>query len=287
MRRFLVSLCCGLISLSATAELRHYRATLDDSSWQLTRSSRLGCELRHPIPAFGDAVFQAHSGKDHNLLFTLDMQIKPDKVTQAQLVSNAPPWRPGVPSRPIAQLTYHKYFNGEVPKNAAWAMLNELERGMQPTFYYQDWFSQQDQVAVGLSSVRFSQAFADFKQCVANLLPYDFEDIAYTILTYESGGEQLTPASKKQLMRLQEYVMHDPNLELVLVDGYTDSFGSRQSNLKLSQQRANSIKALLVQSGIRQERILTTGHGEKRHVAANNIERERAKNRRVVVRINR
>ncbi len=38
-------------------------------------------------------------------------------------------------------------------------MLSELEQGMSPTFYYNDWYSEQDKISVGLSTARFKGAY--------------------------------------------------------------------------------------------------------------------------------
>ncbi|MCG9697049.1 OmpA family protein [Shewanella sp. Isolate11] len=270
---------------TAHGELRHYVASLEQSQWRLSDNTPISCKLEHDIPSYGKAIFASSAGKEHQLNFSLDMWVKPDEVTDAKLISLAPAWRPGISAKPITKLTYQKYFSGEVPKKAAWSMLNELERGMQPTFYYADWYNRADKVAVGLSAVNFKRKYADFKSCLANLLPYSFEDIAFTVLTYEFGGAELTRYSKAQIAKVQEYLSYDPDVELVLVDAYTDSYGGRSINDKVSQERAKSVKNLFVSAGIPQERIHTMGHGERRHVASNGTIDERSRNRRVVIRL--
>ncbi|ABM25245.1 MULTISPECIES: flagellar protein MotY [Shewanella] len=279
----LVSILC--VPATATAELRHYVASLNNSQWRVTENSPIVCRLEHDIPSYGKAIFTSEAGKQLNLNFTLDMWLKPDQVTQAQLISRSPQWRPGVVSKEITSLRYQKYFNGEVPKRAAWSMLDELSRGMQPTFYYADWYNESTKIAVGLSSANFGRKYAEFKACLAHLLPYSFEDIAFTVLNYNEGGTDLTRFSKQQLTRVQEYLAYDPNVELVLVDAYTDSYGGRSVNQRVSDNRAESVKEFFLSSGIPQDRILTVGHGERRHVASNEDIDERARNRRVVIRI--
>ncbi|MBV7314546.1 OmpA family protein [Shewanella sp. NIFS-20-20] len=281
-----LSLLVGLVlSVPAKGELRHYVANLDQSAWQLSRSSPIECRLEHDIPAYGTAVFTSIASKELNLLFTLDMWNKPDEVTQATLMSRPPAWRPGANTKHLSELTYQRYFNGEVPKRAAWNMLTELEQGMEPTFYYADWHNRNNKVAVGLSAVNFQQRYRQFKQCMAGLLPYSFDDIAFTVLNYEFDSTQLNPFSKQQLARIEEYLRYDPSLELVLVDAYTDSYGGRGINDKVSLSRATNVKDFFIAQGIEPQRILTVGHGERRHVANNDNSDERARNRRVVIRI--
>lgn len=274
-----------LLPWQANADLRHYVATLEQSHWRVSTSSPLQCTLEHDIPAYGKAVFTSKSGKNLNLEFMLDMWQKPEAVTSAKLLSKAPQWRPGVMSRPIMDLHYKKYFNGEVPKKAAWTMLNELQVGMQPTFYYTDWNDSGSQVAVGLSAVNFQQEYTQFRQCISGLLPYSFDDIAFTVLNYKEGSSELTSYSRMQLKRLETYLQYDKDIELVLLDGYTDSFGSKSVNQRMSDKRVEELKGLLVQQGVPEIKIRTAGHGENRHVASNVTADQRIVNRRVVIRM--
>jgi len=74
---------------------------------------------------------------------------------------------------------------------------------------------------------------------------------------------------------------HD-DIELVL-EGHTDSRGSDQYNLSLSQRRADAVKAKLVEDyGIPGARVSAVGYGESRPIATNNTDSGRARNRRVV-----
>ena len=75
--------------------------------------------------------------------FQLDMLRLPDSYSLAEVRSVAPKWRPGLNSRPLAKMNLHKQFSPSLPKKIAWTMLSELEQGMSPTFYYNDWYSSQ------------------------------------------------------------------------------------------------------------------------------------------------
>lgn len=69
------------------------------------------------------------------------------------------------------------------------------------------------------------------------------------------------------------------------VNGYTDSTGSDAHNLKLSQQRANSVAGYLIQQGVSPQRIMPVGYGEANPVATNSTKEGRAENRRVEIKI--
>ena len=72
----------------------------------------------------------------------------------------------------------------------------------------------------------------------------------------------------------------------IFVAGHTDSTGSEEYNLQLSQRRADSVKNALVQRGVAPQRITAVGYGEGQPVGNNETEFGRQQNRRVEVRIN-
>src|SRR6185295_13404740 len=69
----------------------------------------------------------------------------------------------------------------------------------------------------------------------------------------------------------------------VLVEGFTDSTGSAESNLLLSRARAEAVRVALLARGIGADRIDVRGNGEARPVASNNTQAGRQQNRRVEV----
>jgi len=285
MKKIFVSLLCIAAVSSAQAGIRQYSAELSHSKWQLSDNSRLQCTLSHKIPNYGEAKFYSKASRNSNMEFELEMLRLPDNYSLAEVRSVAPKWRPGVGSRRIANMNLHKQFSPGLPKKVAWTMLSELEQGMTPTFYYNDWYSAQDKISVGLSSAKFQRAYQEFVGCLGNLLNYSFDDIAYTVLNYQKNSDMLTKSSQRRMDMITEYLSLDPSLELVLIDSYTDSYGGRWPNLKLSERRAEKIKKYFEEKGINPQRIATNGYGEKRHIASNNTVLGRDQNRRVVIRM--
>lgn len=279
---FFSVLYCAFIN-NAQAGIRQYSATIQTSQWQLANDSRLQCTLAHQIPHYGQARFSAKASRKLNMEFELDMMLLPDNYSLAQVRSEPPKWRPGYGGRVLANMKLYKQFNPSLPKKVAWTMLSELEQGMSPTFYYDDWYSEQDKISVSLSTARFNNAYRNFVACVGNLLNYSFDDISYTVLNYQSNSDKFTKASQRRIDMIREYLSLDPKLELVLIDAYSDSYGGRWTNLKLSERRALKIRDYFVKNGINAERIQAKGHGEKRHIASNDTTLGRGKNRRVVI----
>lgn len=67
----------------------------------------------------------------------------------------------------------------------------------------------------------------------------------------------------------------------VTVKGYASSEGTAAYNLKLSKDRANSVKTYLVNSGVNASQVVTKGYGEANPIASNDTEEGRIQNRRV------
>ena len=72
-----------------------------------------------------------------------------------------------------------------------------------------------------------------------------------------------------------------PDMRITIV-GHTDDDGSAEANLKLSKDRANAVREILVsQHGIAKSRIETDGKGEASPVASNDTQSGKSQNRRV------
>jgi len=67
----------------------------------------------------------------------------------------------------------------------------------------------------------------------------------------------------------------------LMIKGHTDSVGSDEYNLGLSDRRANSVRQYLVNQGIDPSRLSSKGYGEAEPIAPNNTDEGRAKNRRI------
>lgn len=71
----------------------------------------------------------------------------------------------------------------------------------------------------------------------------------------------------------------------IVIEGYTDSTGSKRRNRKISYKRAKAVRDYLTKHGINRSRITAIGYGEIRPVASNRTSRGRKKNRRIEIHI--
>ena len=99
-------------------------------------------------------------------------------------------------------------------------------------------------------------------------------------LHFESDQSAINADGKSLLDDIATALKNFPNWGLRIV-GHTDATADPQHNEALSLDRANAIKAALVERGVDPQRLLTAGAGESRPVAANNTPEGRALNRRV------
>ncbi|MFC7345242.1 sodium-translocating pyrophosphatase [Chryseobacterium zhengzhouense] len=109
----------------------------------------------------------------------------------------------------------------------------------------------------------------------------------YTIenLYFETGSSDLKTGSEIQLSNLAELLNAYPNLKIKL-GGYTDNTGSEESNLKLSNLRAQTAKLKLLEKGIAGDRVEAEGYGSQHPVCPENDTEEcQAVNRRIDIRV--
>lgn len=98
-------------------------------------------------------------------------------------------------------------------------------------------------------------------------------------LEFDFGKSTIRAKSYPTLNRVAALLI-EKNFSLKLA-GHTDNVGSDASNLKLSKDRAESVKAYLVSQGANASRIEATGYGESQPIATNSTNAGRQKNRRV------
>jgi outer membrane protein OmpA-like peptidoglycan-associated protein len=97
---------------------------------------------------------------------------------------------------------------------------------------------------------------------------------------FEYAKATLQKESFPELDRIAETLKENINLTIE-IQGHTDNVGSNESNLKLSQDRAESVRSYLLSKKIPTNRVTSVGFGETRPIATNDTEEGKAQNRRV------
>ncbi len=99
---------------------------------------------------------------------------------------------------------------------------------------------------------------------------------------FSTGRAELLPGAERSVDRLARYLSENEE-KTVLIEGHTDSTGSDTTNLRLSQDRADSVRIALITRGVDADRIVATGLGSSRPVASNSTAEGRQQNRRVEI----
>lgn len=275
-----------LAGVSLAAQAISYVAPMDKAEWRLELSP-FACRMWQPIPVYGDAVFEALAGEQQR--FYLDPVRNPMREGKASLITTAPAWDP---QRPTTDMGYVPVRGpGERPveldSRGANQLLDQLYQGMGLVFTRRAWYSATERIQVGMSPVNFRRAYAQYRGCLADLLPISFDEVARTRVHFQTAKWTLTPAAREKLDLVVRFAKADPSISGFFVDGHTDSVGRKLYNLELSQKRAETVTKYLIANGVDGARITTRYHGERYPVAPNNSVDNRASNRRVTIRLER
>ncbi len=112
----------------------------------------------------------------------------------------------------------------------------------------------------------------------------NYETVSLPNVQYYTNSDILLPSSAGDLQKLAEYLTKNDSLSATIY-GHTDNVGKAESNMKLSQRRAESVKRFLTSLGIDEKRLTATGMGDKEPKGDNNTEEGRLMNRRVEVKL--
>jgi outer membrane protein OmpA-like peptidoglycan-associated protein len=103
-------------------------------------------------------------------------------------------------------------------------------------------------------------------------------------ILFDTGKADLKPQSRADLTEFAEVLKKYPDTDLV-IEGHTDSTGSKAVNEKLSAARAESVLSFLASQGVVARRMQGRGFADTQPVGDNATDTGRAENRRVQVKI--
>ncbi len=103
---------------------------------------------------------------------------------------------------------------------------------------------------------------------------------------FATGSSELQPGPNSNLNKLVSFLKKYPD-QRVLIEGHTDSVGSADFNMALSQRRAEAVRNYLTREGVASQRLTTSGMGMDHPVASNATATGRLQNRRVEIVIER
>jgi outer membrane protein OmpA-like peptidoglycan-associated protein len=98
---------------------------------------------------------------------------------------------------------------------------------------------------------------------------------------FDTGKATLQARSSVLLDQIAGILKQHDEIKLLQVEGHTDNTGVAEKNLKLSQGRADAVKAYLVKKGIDEARLKAVGFGQEKPADTNDTAKGRDNNRRV------
>ena len=101
-------------------------------------------------------------------------------------------------------------------------------------------------------------------------------------LLFDVDGAELKPGGLAEVERIATTLVDHPERQ-VEIEGHTDSTGSENYNLKLSEDRAAAVRQAMIDAGVPSDQIVARGYGESYPVATNETQSGRQQNRRVEV----
>ncbi|MFJ4115767.1 OmpA family protein [Pseudomonas psychrophila] len=281
MRQCYLILLCMFASLPVMALT--FQTRLENIEWKV-EGDKFECRLIQPITDFGSGAFVRRAGEQ--AVFRLNAYNSMLGEGSATLLAAAAPWQPG---RGDIDLGSVRIGRGQVLFNSSQAQAGRLFRGLlegrSPLVRH---FSREGNVSeVRLLPVRFRQAYGDYEACTAKLLPKNFDQVRQSRIGFPGGGTELDATARVNLHVMVEYLKADPTVNHVILDGYSDNMGNRLTNRELSRRRALAVMDYFKESGLQESQITVRFHGEQYPLVPNTNHANRAKNRRVSVRLER
>jgi outer membrane protein OmpA-like peptidoglycan-associated protein len=102
---------------------------------------------------------------------------------------------------------------------------------------------------------------------------------------FDTGSYTLKPSAREKLAKVSGILLAHPGLTMQ-IEGHTDSVGGDAFNVRLSEQRADSVRDFLGEQGVALSSITAQGFGKTEPVATNDTPEGRQRNRRVEIVVN-
>jgi sodium-type flagellar protein MotY len=272
------------LALAQSAAAISFQTRLEKVEWKV-EGDQFECRLSQPITDFGSGEFVRRAGEQ--AIFRLQVRERWLGAGSATLLAAAAPWQPG---RGDINLGSVSVAAGEVPFNSsqeqAGRLLTGLLEGRSPLVRHRT-VQGGERLEVRLLPAKFRQAYTEYLSCTAKLLPVNFEQVRQSQVGFPGGGVDLEPLAQAKLDIIMTFLKADPSVNRIQLDGHADNSGNRLSNRDLSRRRALAVMEYLKASGVPAEQITLRFHGERYPLVPNTSEANRAKNRRVSIRLDR
>lgn len=133
--------------------------------------------------------------------------------------------------------------------------------------------------AVGEANRKTSEALSSLRP------GFSAEDLTralnMNIINFQSGSSTIPHESEAMLEQAATAIKSAPAGSVFEIGGHTDNHGNSAANMRLSQQRADSVRHFLIEKGVNADSLVARGYGDSNPVASNDNQDGRFKNRRI------
>lgn len=252
-------------------------------SWSVREADGL-CMLEQSARDFGVIRFVGAPGVPLRLELLGHREVFADGPVGLYRV--APPWHPEHPDERSLGVSEQRAGSSVlVPDPLATRVLMALYDGFEAHVQHAAWYGGDAAIRIGNEHLRGE--YEAFARCLEDATARGWSAFERTRIEYPTDAQGLSDADRTRLRQVAEYLLADPAVSRVFIDGHTDDVGPDHANLALSKRRAEAVAAYLRRSGVPDSRLVVRYHGSAYPVAAGDSEAARAENRRTTVRLER
>jgi outer membrane protein OmpA-like peptidoglycan-associated protein len=272
---------------------------LSDTSWtEWSEPVNLGKEINsekddwgYKVGIHGDsAVFAAMDrmtglGEYDIYSISLPKNAKPQKIvgTKGQVIDSR-----GFPLS--AKLVWEDFDTGEKigelrsdPRNGSYFIA--LPYGKKYKYYAERYGYYSESSFIDLTDIKDStEYYHNIEMVSIRDMEKNKKKITLESVYFEYDSFELSNASKNELDRISKFLKKKSKSFYIYIEGHTDNIGSKEYNLKLSRNRAESVaKYILEYNNLDAKEIITAGKGFSEPITTNDSKENRQKNRRVEI----
>lgn len=276
----LIALQVAMAAASASGQPFSHDA---GSTWSVRQADGL-CLLEQPLRDFGAIRFVGAPGMALRLEVLGHREVFADGPVG--LVRVAPPWHPAHPQRePLGETEQRAGSGVLIGDPLATRVLMALYQGYEAHLEHTAWYGGEASVRIGNEHLR--PRYDAFARCMQDATARGWSEFERTRIEYQSDAVDLSDADRTRLRQVAEYVLADPAVVRIYVDGHTDAVGAGRANLALSKRRAEAVADYLARFGVPRDHLVVRYHGSQYPVAQAATAEARAQNRRTTVRLER
>lgn len=253
---------------------------MDEVNWEY-KGTNLKCDLKYNNPSYGKFYFR--SEEKGVIYFKASVNGANKRGHSGVLLSTPAPWNIGRAPRIVTNIASVDKGTMSFSTNVE-GLLVDIEAGNWLQFTIGG-NSPSDKSTYLVPTIRIHNALKRFRDCQSSLPLMSYTQARDIALLFELGQITLNANQLKTLSALNSYLMVDPKVDKLLIDGYADNVGSKIGNLKISRQRAEQVASQMEKLGVDRNMIEVRAHGSRYPIASNANHQGQAKNRRVTLRL--